>query len=412
MACPLLQMLQAGSYQVRAPAMKVILATDAIVAPLTGIGRYAFELAQRLPEHPLIEQTRFFWFWRWLDRADLARLAMANSRSAAAPAEPRAGMRSRLAGNRLAVQVYQALTPRLFGWRLRNETNSLFHSPNYFLPPFPGRSVATIHDLSHVCFPQFHPAARVDYLNRALPATLRQADFLITDAESVRLEVMRHFGWPADRIAAVPLGVSQAFRPRAGAELWPVLHRYGLQAGGYTLYVGTIEPRKNLGSLLSAYEALPASVRQRWPLVLAGARGWHSEALHDRIGRAAAAGWVRYLDYVFQDDLPFLYAGARLFAYPSLYEGFGLPPLEAMASGVPVLTSNVASLPEVVGAAALMVEPQDVPAMSAALARGLEDDAWRALAAAIGLERAAALTWANCIDNTVSIYAKVLKQCA
>lgn len=387
--------------------MNVILAVDAVVAPLTGIGRYAFELAQRLPQHPLIEQLRYFSFGRWLDGADLARLAIAAPQSGAAPASLRPSLRNRLAGNRLAVRAYHALTPTVYGWRLRSEAGAIFHSPNYFLPPFPGRSVASIHDLSHLWSPQFHPAARIDYLKRALPDTLRRADFLITDAESVRREVIRHFSWPADRIAAVPLGVDPVFRPRPAADLWPVLQRYGLQAAGYTLNVGTIEPRKNLERLLRAYEALPTALRQRWPLVLAGARGWRSEAIHDQICKGAAAGWVRYLDFVVQDDLPHLYAGARLFVYPSLYEGFGLPPLEAMASGVPVVTSNVSSLTELVGAAAMMVDPQDVTALSAALARGLEDDDWRSSGVELGLARASAFGWAECINNTVSIYAKL-----
>ena len=338
----------------------------------------------------------------------MSRLAQGRPKTAGAAVAPGPDLRSRLAGNRLAVQLYQALTPPLFGWRLRHESNSLFHSPNYFLPPFPGRSVATIHDLSHVSFPQFHPTARVDYLKRALPDTLRRANFLITDAESVRLEVIHHFGWPADRIAAVPLGVDPVFRPRSATDLSPVLCRYGLSAGGYTLCVGTIEPRKNLARLLSAYESLPVPIRNRWPLVLVGARGWRSESIHDRIEKAASAGWVRYLDFVAQNDLPFLYAGAHLFAYPSLYEGFGLPPLEAMASGVPVVTSNVSSMPEVVGAAAMMVDPNDVSALSAALALGLEDERWRLSATALGLERASALSWGECVDKTVSIYEKVL----
>jgi alpha-1,3-rhamnosyl/mannosyltransferase len=308
------------------------------------------------------------------------------------------------------VKVYQAVSPPVFQWRLRKETGSLFHSPNYFLPPFQGPSVATIHDLSHVCLPQFHPAARVDHLNRALPATFRQADYLITDAESVRQEIISHFGWPADRIAAVPLGVAPVFHPRNLLDLAPVMQSYGLKAGAYTLFVGTIEPRKNLERLLSAYEALPATVRQRWPLVLAGARGWQSDVIHDRMSRAAASGWLRYLEFVPQKHLPFLYAGARLFAYPSLYEGFGLPPLEAMASGVPVVTSKISSLPEVVGNAALTVDPHDVFAMSAALALGLEDESWRAKAVSMGLERASLLTWDACVKNTVAIYSKVLKQ--
>ena len=388
--------------------MDVILAVDALVAPLTGIGRYAYELVQRLPRQLLIGKLRFFSFGRWVDGAALAQRVTRSPRANEAPAAPGPSLRSRLAGNRLAVRAYHALTPPVYGWRLRGESDAIFHSPNYFLPPFPGRSVATIHDLSHVWFPQFHPAARVDYLKRALPDTLRRADFLITDAESVRQEVIAHFDWPADRIAAVPLGVDPAFMPRCAADLTPVLQRYGLQVGGYALFVGTIEPRKNLERLLAAYAALPAALRQRWPLVLAGARGWRSKAIHDRICQGVAAGWVQYLDFVAQDDLPCLYAGARLFAYPSLYEGFGLPPLEAMASGVPVIASNVSSLPEVVGGAALMVEPLDVQAITAALRRGLEDDDWRAAAKELGITRAAAFGWARCIDKTVSIYAQAI----
>jgi alpha-1,3-rhamnosyl/mannosyltransferase len=387
--------------------LEVILAVDAVRTPITGIGRYAIELAQRLSGHPQVADARFFWFGRWLTVHDLARLTKP---LVAADAPASLDLRSRLAGNRLAVRVYQALSKPVYKWRLRHESRALFHSPSYVLPPFPGRTVATIHDLSHALYPQFHPVTRVSYMNRALPETLRRADHLITDAESVRQEVIDHYGWPAERITAIPLGVDADFRPRATAQLVPVLQRYGLQPGAYTLYVGTIEPRKNLLGLLDAYERLPQALRQRWPLVLAGSRGWHSAAIHDRMSKAVSAGWARYLDFVAQADLPFLYAGARLFAYPSFYEGFGLPPLEAMASGVPVITSNVSSLPEVVGAAALLVSPHDVLALSEGLKQGLEDDGWRASAMAVGLQRAAQLNWSACVDTTIVVYQNVLQK--
>ncbi len=387
--------------------LDLILSVDAVRTPITGIGRYALELAQRLAHHPQVAQVRFFWFGRWLTALDLARMSQPAA-AGAAPASP--DLRSRLAANALAVRAYQALSQPLYKWRLRRESQALFHSPSYVLPPFPGRTVATIHDLSHALYPQFHPATRVSYMNRALPGTLRRANHLITDAESVRQEVIQHYGWPPERITAIPLGVDACFSPRRAAQTGPVLHHYGLQPGGYTLYVGTIEPRKNLLGLLDAYERLPPALRQRWPLVLAGSRGWHSVAIHDRMDRAVAAGWARYLDFVTQDDLPCLYAGAHLFAYPSIYEGFGLPPLEAMASGVPVVTSNVSSLPEVVGAAALLVNPHDVIALSEALQLGLEDDGWRADAAALGLQRAAELTWGACVDATLAVYQNVVRQ--
>jgi alpha-1,3-rhamnosyl/mannosyltransferase len=388
--------------------MDVILAVDAITPPLTGIGRYAYELARRLPGHPGIEKVRYFSLGRWQNGADFESANNATQAINELPIQRKKSLRSVLAGSSLVVKAYHLLTPPIYRSRLRREKNSLFHSPNYFLPPFPGKSVATIHDLSHVLFPQFHPAARIEYMERALPETLRQADFLITDAESVRVEVIQHFGWSPDRIAAVPLGVDSKFHPRSSADLMPVLLRYGLHQMDYTLCVGTIEPRKNLDRLLTAYEALPETLRQQCPLVLVGSRGWLSDGIFDRIAKGTAVGWVRYLNFVEQNDLPFLYAGARLFAYPSLYEGFGLPPLEAMASGIPVVTSNVSSLPEVVGNAAILVDPKDESALSEALRRGLEDEEWRSNAVVLGIQRASTLRWEQCIDQTVSIYKKIM----
>ncbi|MBX9836130.1 MAG: glycosyltransferase family 4 protein, partial [Burkholderiaceae bacterium] len=135
--------------------------------------------------------------------------------------------------------------------------------------------------------------------------------------------------------------------------------------------------------------------------------GWRSEHTHARMASAASAGWLHYLRYVPQADLPALYAGARLFAYPSLYEGFGLPVLEAMASGVPVLTSNVSSLPEVVGDVALQIDPHDTDALRVALVQGLQDEAWQWQARAAGLQRACQFSWPRCIDETVQVYSRL-----
>jgi alpha-1,3-rhamnosyl/mannosyltransferase len=210
-------------------------------------------------------------------------------------------------------------------------------------------------------------------------------------------------------VTAVPLGVGAEFRPHTAAELRPLMTKLKLDVAGYSLCVATIEPRKNVDRLLSAYEALPPALRRRFPLVLAGAAGWRSAETHARIVRAQSEDWLRYLGFVSQDELPRLYAGARLFVYPSLYEGFGLPVLEAMASGTPVITSNVSSLPEVVGGAARLVEPQDVDSIRAALEDVLQDDDWRGAASAAGLVRAASFTWSECVDRTVSVYKKVMR---
>ncbi len=385
----------------------LILATDALTPPLTGIGRYTFELSQSLQRHPQIERLRCFANAHWV-----APPAVVETRTSAkaSAANGLGELRRVLAANRVAVRVHQVVMPQLARWRLRRERGALFHSPNCFLPPFPGKSVATVHDLSHALFPQFHPAARVDYMNRAFPDNLKRATHLITDAESVRAELIERHRWPAERITAVPLGVDPSFRPRSSVETHSLLHRLGLRHRGYGLFVGTIEPRKNVDRLIEAYAALPATLRRDFPLVIAGARGWQSAATHTRMAQAQSDGWLHHLSYLPQPELPLLYAGARLFAYPSLYEGFGLPVLEAMASGVPVLTSNLASLLEVAGDTGRLIDPESVDALHAALLRLLPDDDWLRRAGAAGLARSQAFTWQRCVERTVAVYQQVVQQ--
>ena len=379
----------------------LILGADSICAPLTGIGRYALELARGLPQHPGIERLRYFSMGRWPALPQL--LAV----EAGTTSAPRSSLRNRLAGNQLAVHAFRLLMPQLQRVRLQGQGHAIYHSPNFFLPPFAGRTVTTVHDLSHHIYPQFHPPARIDYMRRMLPASLARASHVITVSESARHDLITHFGHAPERITAIPLGANPAFRPHSAAELAPVLARWGLQAQGYSLYVGTIEPRKNLDRLLDAYEALPEALRRHYPLVMAGSPGWRSEHTHARMARAASTGWLHYLRYAAQADLPALYAGARLFVYPSLYEGFGLPVLEAMASGVPVVTSNVSSLPEVVGDAALSIAPEDTDALVVALEQGLQDEAWRNQTSSAGLKRAAHFSWERCINQTVDVYRQV-----
>jgi len=388
--------------------MKIILAVDAIHPPLTGIGRYALELARGLRARPDRVDLRYFAFGRWIEDPEAA--LAAPSEPSPPPASRRLSLRARLAAQHWAVVLYRHLTPPLYRVRLRLCRDHLFHSPNYFLPPFGGPSVATIHDLSIQREPRWHPAARVALMEAELPRTLERATHLITDSESVRREVMNEFGWPAERISAIPLGVDPLFHPRAPESLRPILARHGLEPGAYVLCVATIEPRKNLERLLEAHAALPVALRGRFPLVLAGARGWNSEALHARIRAAQARGEVRYLDYVPQGDLPALYAGCALFAFPSLYEGFGLPLLEAMASGVPTISSTCAALTELSAGAALQVEALDTGALAEALRRGLEDEPWRQASIRDGLSRARTFRWETCVERTLACYARVLNE--
>ena len=293
-------------------------------------------------------------------------------------------------------------------WRLKQHCRGqLYHGSNYFIPACADIGVATIHDLSVFRFPETHPAERVRQFETHFQATLDRATHLITDTEAIRQEVIGTFAWPAERITTVPLGVSDSYRPRASSETVEILSNYGLVHGGYSLCVSTIEPRKKIDALLTAYGRMPVFLLKRFPLVLIGGTGWRSEGLHQLIESCCARGWMKFFGFVPQTDLPVLYAGARLFAYPSCYEGFGLPVLEAMASGVPVVTSTDRALAEVVGTAALKVEPYDNDSLLNGVVRGLEDEGWRETVSVAGLKRARHLTWERCVEQTAAVYRKI-----
>jgi alpha-1,3-rhamnosyl/mannosyltransferase len=231
---------------------------------------------------------------------------------------------------------------------------------------------------------------------------------VISEATSVALQ--HWFKVDPARISTTYLAADARFMPRPPETLRPALAQFGLEAQGYVLCVGTLEPRKNLATLFAAYAGLPAALRQRFPLVVAGMAGWRTEGLMQSAADLISSQQVRLLGYVPDDVMPLLYAGAAAFCYPSRYEGFGLPPLEAMACGVPVLTSNRTSLPEVVGDAGLMVDPDDVDGMRERLRQMLEDEAFAQALGQRGLLRSRLFTWERCAQETFAVYEKVLQQ--
>lgn len=406
--------------------MKIILSIEAIRPPLAGIGRYVWELATRAPVHPAVEAMRFMSDGRWTELPKIEpdtpfyQSQVPVSTTVASPIQLNykgrmrqrieripAQLRSQLGRIPLVSRAYGKLMPGVVAGQLNKVKDGIFHGPNYFVPKTHLPTVLTIHDLSIYRYPQWHPKARVERMLATIPDSIQRANLILTDSEAIRLELIEQFNLPEHKLKTVLLGVDQIYFPRSAVELQPHLNKFGLNADGYSLFVSTIEPRKNLQNLLAAYRALPLVVRQCWPLVLAGGRGWESDAIHADILQGEAEGWLKYQGFVEQNALPYLYAGCRLFTYPSWYEGFGLPIAEAMASGVPVLTSNTSSMPEVAAGAALLVNPADVDDIRSALLRGLEDEEWRLQAIARGLQRAAELTWDACVQNTVAAYQAV-----
>jgi len=265
-----------------------------------------------------------------------------------------------------------------------------------------------VHDLSWVRHPETQPADRVRQMNRFMPRTMQKAAHILVDSNFIREEVIDHFGVSPDRVTTTLLGVAKEFRPIDADHCAPILQHYGLQFGHYILAVATLEPRKNLASLIGAFAQLPQALRRQYPLVIVGMRGWGENLVSPSLRQMVADSEVRLTGFVPQKDLPYLYSGARVFVYPSLYEGFGLPPLEAMACGVPVIVSNRASLPEVVGNAGILVEPMDDVDIAEQMRAVIEDNLLHRQLSASGRQRSLLFSWRKCAIETLAVYRQVL----
>jgi glycosyltransferase involved in cell wall biosynthesis len=300
--------------------------------------------------------------------------------------------------------------PLTLSAELRRRPVDLLHV-QYTAPPLaPCPVVTTIHDLSFEHLPEtFKRRSRVQ-LRLTVRATARRAAHVIASSEYTRRDLIETYGLDPLRVTAIPLAVSPRFRPvEAEGELERVRKRYGIE-GEYVLAVGSIQPRKNLARLVRAYSALRRERgRSNLPqLVLVGKKAWLYGDTLTAIEEEKLGDSVVLTGYVSEGDLPALYTGARCFAYPSFYEGFGLPPLEAMSCGAPVLTGNLTSLPEVVGDAGLMVDPFDTGALAEGLARLIDDDALRASLRERGLTRARRFDWRDTARMTLQVYRRVM----
>jgi len=372
--------------------VRVALDATPLLTSWTGIARYTFELTSRLTERAGIE-PRFFYGRGWSDEV----------RTAPSPVAQRwlPWVRDHVP---FAYGLRRWAQSTSFRSEARGGAFDVYHAPNAVALPFDGPTVVTVHDLSWLKFPDAHPAPRVRELDRRFASGLARATAVITDAESVKQELVDLFGVSPDRVRAVPLGASARFRPMLADETEACLRRYELVHGRYVLAVGTLEPRKNLATTLRAYAALASRLRDAYPLVVVGPGGWGADTLERELERLVVAGHVRRLGFLPSEDLAAVTAGARALVYPSLYEGFGLPPLEAMACRVPVIVSNTSSLPEVVGEAGILVDPIDVDALAAAIARITEDDGERERLAGLAWARSQTFSWERCVAETVEVY--------
>ena len=293
--------------------------------------------------------------------------------------------------------------------RARSEGLDLLHSPVYVGPMVSTCPiVVTLHDLSFYLYPElFRPANRC-YLQALTRRTVARAAKVIAVSESTRCDAMRILAVPGDKVVAIANGVDKDMRPIDDRELRESFRQRNHLDGPFVLFVGTLEPRKNIPTLLRAHALLAQQQSFKHSLVIAGGKGWYYEEIDALVDQLGLRGKVVFPGYVRQEDLPLWYSLADLFVYPSIYEGFGLPPLEAMACGTPVIVSDVSSLPEVVGEAGERVDPHDATRLADIIQTITQDRGRHAALRQAGLARAKLFSWRATASRTAQVYREVL----
>lgn len=360
----------------------------------TGIGHYTFELARHLA---LVSAT---------DEFEL----IAPSPMISVAGEPHEDLPHNLS------VVHARVNPLgRYWWAIglplyvKQNSLALFHGTNYDVPLWNRcRTVVSIHDLSLLLHPATHEKHLVRRARRRLPLMARRATMIITDSESVKREICEHLRTRPEKIAVIPLAPRHIFRPIPKEETVETRRRLGVE-DEFILFVGTVEPRKNLITLVRAFDEILRTTSLRPQLVIAGRKGWLTDELFSFIEKSGVGSRLHFTGYISDEDLRALYSSCLISIYPSLYEGFGLPPLEAMACGAPVITSQIPVIKETVGTAARLVAPTDVRALAQSIVELLEDTSARHYLSSAGLRRAAEFSWERTARATLEVYYEALK---
>lgn len=288
-------------------------------------------------------------------------------------------------------------------------TVQLFHTTDHHIPVLRGiPTIATIMDVIPLLHPEWIKKDLKQLKRLLFVKSIRRADHIITISQHSKQDMINHLGIDPARISVTPLGVDPVYFQRIETvERETVLAKYNLQPG-FFLSIGTLQPRKNLLRVLNAFEQLPPEVRKAHPLIVVGRDGWHNEALLPRLEALQQRGEGRWLSYLPQNEVMALLQSAGALVFASLYEGFGLPAIEAFAAQCPLIASNTTSLPEVTGDAAWPVDPHDAQSIAAAMQAVLQHPEERERKVHLGLERARQFTWSACAQQTLEVYQKVL----
>jgi alpha-1,3-rhamnosyl/mannosyltransferase len=354
--------------------MRIVYNLDCIRAPMTGVAYYTLNMVSSIiQQHPDADIAAFRHNQLLSKQAILDLFSQTSLPSARQSTWKKQAIEminhSFIA--RQLIQTQQSLHHQL---RLKHKLhNAIYHEPNFVLLPHNGKKVLTVHDVSMFDCPEFLPKGRAHFLQHHLRRGMKEADALIVSCQFIKNRVLDLTHIDEKKIHIIAPGAQENFMPRTETETHAALQKFSLRYKQFLLCVATLEPRKNLARLIHAYQKLSPDLQQAYPLILVGNKGWLYEELLALMTRNPASNIV-LLRYVDQQTLFHLYSAAKAFVYPSLYEGFGLPVLEAMQSGTPVISSNVSSLPEVCGDAGILIDPLDEVKIATAIEKILTTD--------------------------------------
>ncbi len=308
-------------------------------------------------------------------------------------------------------RLVSTFLPVPYRWFFGKKTD-VTHFFNYIVPPFVhGKTVVTVHDMVYRAYPETVRGRTKHMLDLGLVTSMHRADRIVTDSEFSRSEIIKYYPEFSDKIRVVPCGVdTEQFHPETDADkIAAMRNKYGIPKN-YFLYLGTLEPRKNLERLIDAYAQFAKKQTNPPTLVLAGGKGWLYDGIFAKVKSLGLEQHVLFTQYIDSADMCALMSSALAFTFPSIYEGFGMPPLEAMACGTPVLVSDAASLPEVTGDCAVIVKPDDTGSIADGLERLYNDENLRRRLSAEGLERAKLFSWERSAQMLHAIYEEIVNE--
>lgn len=382
--------------------LKIIVNLDSISHPLTGIGHFSLNLIEALRNHPEVESLFCNINSKLKPCPEKSELLNLIPNSSEKDKNFLSILKRRFRRFSLPRRIYKNFKNYHFLKQTRERKGYIYLETAFLLKSFPGPGVPIIYDLTFLRYPEFHIPSINQKLTSELPDTLARASKIITLSNCIKNEIISYFNVPERMIEVLPPGINPEFKPRNRLEILPILRNYKLPEK-YLLCVGTLEPRKNTQRLIKGYSQLPDDIRLSCPLILAGSKGWLNESLERDLMPLEKRGEMIRLGYVVQEDLPFIYSGAHAFIYPSIYEGFGLPVLEAMASGIPILCSQKTAMAEFAEGAAILVDPLSLSEITQGLKRLLLDKENNASLTRVGLETAKNYTWKIAIERWVSV---------